>query len=143
LGKLTIVFNFSPHSNKLSYESSCMAFHHKLHGPQFSNNCHVKSSFQRFVWNKHRCHSSICIIWTLMLCAFLNTNVICLFILFKHKCCMSIHVVYTWKLCIQLPCLNNTWIMNLWNNKFRMDLEWTHETYKFVMQCLKRQMCHS
>jgi len=23
--------------------------------------------------------------------------------------------------------------MNLWNNIFHMDLEWTHEIYKFVM----------
>jgi hypothetical protein len=55
----------------------------------------------------------------------LNTNVICLFVLFKHGCCMSIHVVYTWKLYTWLSCLTN---INLWNNRFRMDLEQTHET---------------
>jgi hypothetical protein len=38
----------------------------------------------------------------------LNTNVICMFILFGHGCCMSIHVVYTLKSCTQLLCLNNT-----------------------------------
>jgi hypothetical protein len=26
--------------------------HHKLHGPQFDNNNHVKST-NKFVWNKH------------------------------------------------------------------------------------------
>jgi hypothetical protein len=31
----------------------------------------------------------------------------------------------------QHSCLTN---MNLWNNKFCMDLEWTHEAYKFVMK---------
>jgi hypothetical protein len=68
----------------------------------------------------------------------LDTNVICLFVLFKHKCCMSICVVYTWKsytwlLCLKNarhPCSTNT---NLWNNKFRTDLEWTHQVCKFVM----------
>ncbi len=67
----------------------------------------------------------------------LDTNVICLFVLFKHGCYMSIHVVYTWKLCTWLPCLNNAWHsclnnMNLWNNRFRMDLKQTHKTYKFM-----------
>jgi len=51
---------------------------------------------------------------------------------------MSIHVVYTWKLYTQLSCLNIArhlclTNMNLWNKKIRMDLEWTHEVYKFVM----------
>jgi hypothetical protein len=69
---------------------------------------------------------------------FLDTNVICLFVSFKHKCCMSIHVVYTWKLYTQLSCLNIArhlclTNMNLWNKKIHMDLEWTHEVYKFVM----------
>jgi hypothetical protein len=73
------------------------------------------------------------------LCAHcLNTNVKCLFILFRHECCMSIHIVYTWKSCTWLSSLNNAWHsclnnINLWTNKFHMDLEWTHETYKFVM----------
>jgi hypothetical protein len=67
----------------------------------------------------------------------LNTNVICLFILFKPKCCVF-HIIYTWKLCTQLPCLNNAWHSNVndanpWNNRFHMDLEWTHKAYKFVM----------
>jgi hypothetical protein len=37
----------------------------------------------------------------------LNTNVICMFLLFKHRCCMLIHVIYTQKSCTQLPCINN------------------------------------
>jgi len=28
--------------------------------------------------------------------------------------------------------------MDLWNNIFGMDLEWTHETYKFVMLAQKK-----
>jgi hypothetical protein len=63
---------------------------------------------------------------------------ICLFVLFKHKCCMSICVVYTQKSCTRCSCLNNAWHsclnnMNLWNIKLHIDLEWTHEAYKFVM----------
>jgi len=69
----------------------------------------------------------------------LNTNVICLWIiLFKHKCCMSICVVYVRKSCTQFLCLNNAQYLclnnsNLWNNKFRMNLERIHETFKFMM----------
>jgi hypothetical protein len=68
----------------------------------------------------------------------LNTNVICPFVLFKHECSVFICIVYIWKSCTQLLCLNNAWHLcvndtNPWNNKFRMDLEWTHEAYKFVM----------
>ncbi len=68
----------------------------------------------------------------------LDTNVISLFVLFRHRCCMSIYVVYTQNSCTQLMCLNNPWHLclhntNLWNNKFCIDLEWTHEAYKFVM----------
>jgi hypothetical protein len=68
----------------------------------------------------------------------LEAKVICLFTLFKHECCMSIRIVYTWKSCTQLSYLNNAWHSclnhtNPWNNKFCMDLEQTHETYKFVM----------
>jgi hypothetical protein len=68
----------------------------------------------------------------------LDTNVICLFILFKHECCMFIRVVYTKNLCTWFLCSNNTQYsclnnMNLWNNRVHMDLEWTHEAYKFVM----------
>ncbi len=67
----------------------------------------------------------------------LDTNVTSLFVLFIHGCCMFIYVVYTLKLCTQLPCLNNAWHSclnntNLWNNKFHVDLEQTHEAYKFV-----------
>ncbi len=71
----------------------------------------------------------------------LNTNVTCMFILlFRHGCCMYIHIVYTWKSCTQLLCLNNARHSclndtNPWNNIFHMDLEQTHETYKFVMAC--------
>jgi hypothetical protein len=72
---------------------------------------------------------------------YLNTNVICLFISFKHGCCMSIYVVYTQKSYTWLSCLNTAWHLcltnkNLWNNKFHMDLEWTHEAYKFVISAL-------
>jgi len=73
---------------------------------------------------------------------YLGTNVICLFVLFKHKYCMSICVGYTWKSCAQLSCLNNAWHLcldntNLWNNKFHMNLEQTHEPCKFVMWGLR------
>jgi len=112
--------------------------HHKLHGSWFNNNSCAKFSFHKFVWNRHKCHSFIlfehqCHVHCL------NTNVICLFVLFKHGCCMFIHVVYTWKSSTQLSCLNNAWHscfnnMNPWNNKFHMNLKWTHEAYKFVMQ---------
>jgi hypothetical protein len=69
-----------------------------------------------------------------------DMNVIYLFILFRHTCYMSICVVYTQKLCTWLPCLNNAWHsclndMHPWNNKFRTNLERTHEAYIFVM-CL-------
>ncbi len=81
-----------------------------------------------FILFEHWCHMH-----------YLNMNAICLFILFKHKCCMFIHVVYTRKSCMWLLFLNNAWYlclndMNPWNNKFHTYLEWTHETYKFVMR---------
>ncbi len=47
-----------------------------------------------------------------------------------------IRVVYTWKSCTWLPCINNAQHLNntnLWNNKFCMHLEWTHEACKFMM----------
>jgi hypothetical protein len=53
---------------------------------------------------------------------------------------MFIRIIYTWKLCTQLSCLNNVWYACL-NNivheiiKIRMDLEQTHEAYKFVIWC--------
>jgi hypothetical protein len=56
--------------------------YHKFHGSQFDNNSNVKSTFHRFVWNKHGCHSYICIVWTLMSCA-----------LFRHECHMLICIV--------------------------------------------------
>jgi hypothetical protein len=58
--------------------------HHKFHGPQFDNSNRVKFVFHRFIWDRHGCHAHC-----------LDTNVICLFVLFKHECCMFIHVVYT------------------------------------------------
>jgi hypothetical protein len=67
--------------------------------------------------------------------------------LFKHRCCMSIYVVYTQKSWTQLLHLNNAQYLclsniNLWNNKFQMDLQWTHETCKFVMYvCVSMCMC--
>jgi hypothetical protein len=72
----------------------------------------------------------------------LDTNVICMFVLFRHGCCMFIHVVYTQKSCTWLSCLNNAWHLclndtNPWNNRFYTNLERTHEAYKFVMICLK------
>jgi hypothetical protein len=68
----------------------------------------------------------------------LDMNVICMFVLFRHKCYVFIHIVYTWKLCTWLSYLNNASHScvddtNLWNNKFRMNLEWTYKAYKFVM----------
>ncbi len=69
---------------------------------------------------------------------YLDMNFICLFVSFTHKCCISIHVVYTRKSWTQLLCLNNARHlclnnMNLWNNRFCTNLDWTHETCKFVM----------
>ncbi len=58
--------------------------------------------------------------------------------LFKHEYCVFIRILYTQKSCTWLLCLNNVWHlcvnnMNPWNNRFCMDLEQTHEAYKFVM----------
>jgi hypothetical protein len=80
-----------------------------------------------FILFKHQCHVHC-----------LDTNVMCLFVLFKHECCVFICIVYTRKSCRWLSCLNNAWHsclnnMNPWINRFRTDLEQTHETYKFVM----------
>jgi hypothetical protein len=69
--------------------------HHKLHGSQFDNNMSKKFSFHRFIWNRHRCHSFTCIVWTSILYA-----------LFRHKCCVSIRIVYTQKSCLHT---NNAW----------------------------------
>jgi hypothetical protein len=72
---------------------------------------------------EHQCHAHC-----------LNTNVICLSILFELKYCMFICVICTWKLCTWFSCLNNT---NLWNNKFCMNLELTHETCNFMVSHVK------
>jgi hypothetical protein len=110
----------------------------KLHGSQFGNNSHVKFACHRFVWNKQKFHLSTIQFEHRCCVHYLDTNIICLFLLFKHECCVSICIIYTRKLCTLLLCLNNAWHScvndtNPWNNRFRMDLEWTHETYKFVM----------
>jgi len=107
-------------------------YHHKFHGPWFGNNSCAKFDFLRFVWNRHRCHSFTCIVWTLMLCTLFKHECHCLFILFKYEYCMFIPLVYKQKSCTQLLCLNNAWHLcsnntNLWNNKFHMNLKWTHE----------------
>ncbi len=86
--------------------------HHKLHGSWFDNNSSDKFAFQRFIWNRHECHSFICIVWTSISCA-----------LFRHECCVFIRIVYTQKLSTRLLCLNNAWHscvndMNPWNNIF-------------------------
>jgi hypothetical protein len=106
----------------------------KFNGSQFGNNSCAKFAFHRFVWNKHECHSSTCVIWTLMSCT-----------LFRHGCCMSIHVVYTWKSFTQFSCLNNAWHLcsnntNLWNNKFCTYLKRTYEACKFV-RMIKEWIC--
>jgi hypothetical protein len=121
--------------NKVLLYSHC---HHKFHGSRFGNNSRVKFAFHRFIWNRHGCHSSSCIVWTLICAHCLNTNIICLFILFKHECCMFIRFVYTQKSCTWLSYLKNAWHSylnntNLWSNRFRMELKQTHEAYKFVM----------
>jgi hypothetical protein len=36
--------------------------HHKFHGSQFGNNSSTKFAFHWFVWNRHGCHSSSCIV---------------------------------------------------------------------------------
>ncbi len=69
----------------------------------------------------------------------IDTNVICMIVLFRHKCYMSICVVYIRKLCTYLLCLNNAWHSclndtNPWNNKFYTNFERTHEAYKFVLK---------
>ncbi len=115
--------------------------HHELHGSWFGNNSYAKFAFHRFIWNKHKCHSSIVLFEHQCREYCLDTNVICMFILFRHGYSMSIHVVYTQKSCTQLLCLNNAWHsclkdMNPWNNRFCLDLERTHEAYKFVMDTL-------
>jgi len=64
---------------------------------------------------------AIIVVWNFLFIGLygLNTNVICLLVLFKQICCMSINV-YTWKSCTWLPCLNNAWNScledtNLWS----------------------------
>jgi hypothetical protein len=36
--------------------------HHKLHEQQFDSNNHANFVFHGFIWNRHKCHSFICII---------------------------------------------------------------------------------
>jgi hypothetical protein len=92
----------------------------------------------------HDCHGfkwkniNIYQILTIFICSLMPFFACWIVIAPKHECCMSICVVYTWKLYTQLSCLNNALHScltntNLWNNKFCMDLERTHETCKFVM----------
>ncbi len=93
---LNLFFNFEPLDVHINIIWFCLKFivskrkickrldldsHHKLHGPWYGNNSCAKFIFHGFLWNKHRCHSSICIVWTSMLC-----------VLFKHKCHMHIHI---------------------------------------------------
>ncbi len=59
--------------------------HHKLHGSQFGNNRSEKFDFHRFVWNRHG-FIHLCVLFEHryhMHC--LDTNVVCLFVLFTHK----------------------------------------------------------
>jgi hypothetical protein len=67
---------------KLNIVKESCCHHHKLHGSWFGNNNNAKYIFHRFVWNRHGCHSSTCIVWTLISCT-----------LFKHECHMPIHIV--------------------------------------------------
>jgi hypothetical protein len=68
--------------------------HHKLQRSRFGNNNHAKFTFHRFVWNRHKCHSSTCIVWTLMSCA-----------LFRHESDMPIDIVYTQMFYVYSCCL--------------------------------------
>jgi hypothetical protein len=111
-----------------------LCHHHKFHGSRFGNNNRVKFFFislygintiiiHLLILFEHRCHVF-----------YLNMNVICMFVLFRYGYYVFICVIYRWKSYTQLPCLNNAWHsclndMNSWNNKFRMDLEQTHEVY--------------
>jgi hypothetical protein len=115
---------------------------HKLNGSQFGNNSHAKYVFiSLYGINTNVIHLLVLFEqWYRAHC--LNTNVICLFVSFTHRCCMSICVVYTRKSYTRLSCLNNAQDScltntNLWNNKFWMDSEQTHEAYKFVMTWLE------
>jgi hypothetical protein len=94
------------------------------------NKCCAKYVFHRFIWIDMDVIHLLGLFEHWYHAHYLDMNVICLFALFTHKCCMSIHVVYTQKSCTQLSYLNN---MNLWNNKFCTNLDWTHEACKFVM----------
>jgi len=80
-----------------------------------------------FVFFKHWCHAH-----------YLNINVIHVYLYCLDMVVVSICVVYTQKSCTWFPFSNNAQHshlnnMNLQNNKFHMDLKWTHEAYKFVM----------
>jgi hypothetical protein len=118
--------------------------HHKLHGSWFGNNSHAKFVYHRmglYGIDMYAIHLIVLFEhWYHM--HYLNTNVICFFVLFKHRCCMFIHVVHTWRSCTQFPFSNNAWYLCVndtkpWNNKFHTDLKWTNEAYKFVMNFLE------
>jgi hypothetical protein len=47
---------------------SFIVSHHKFHESQFGNNNHAKFVFPKFVWNRHECHSSTCIVWISIVC---------------------------------------------------------------------------
>jgi len=116
------------HINLTRLTSLCQ--HHKLHGSRFGNNSHAKFVFHRFVWNRHGCHSSTCIVWTSMLCALFKHECHMPVHIIRHECCVSIRIDYTWKSCTWFLCSNNAWHscvndMNPWNNKFHTYLEWT------------------
>ncbi len=82
--------------NSISSTIACsIVSHHKFHESWFDNNNHAKFAFHRFVWNRHKCHSSICTIWTSMSCA-----------LFRHQCHMHVRIVWTQMLCTYLYCLH-------------------------------------
>ncbi len=122
----------------LPWHCYCLFYHRKLHGSRFGNSSSAKFSFiGLYEIDTNIIHLLVLFeYWCCVHC--LDMHVICLFILFKHKCCVSIHIAYIQKSCTWFLCLNNAWHLcvndtNPWNNKFCMNLEWTHETYKFVI----------
>jgi hypothetical protein len=125
----------------LPWHCYCLFYHRKLHGSRFGNSSSAKFSFiGLYEIDTNIIHLLVLFeYWCCVHC--LDMHVICLFILFKHKCCVSIHIAYIQKSCTWFLCLNNAWHLcvndtNPWNNKFCMNLEWTHETYKFVIALL-------
>ncbi len=88
---------------------------HKFNGSRFDNIDQAKFTFHRFVWNKYGCHSSACVIWTLILCALFRQECHMPICIVKHICCMSVRVVYTRKWYTWLSCLKNAWHLFLTN----------------------------